>query len=182
MRAACTALVLAAALFACGDGQPPELPDAAAASPTPTVADAAPTRFASAPARIETADSAIAIQVDIAEREDQRAFGLMDRDSLAPDAGMIFLYETPQPGESGFWMYRTRIPLDIAFFDSSGRIVSILQMQPCTSAVQSVCAEAARNYRPNVPYFGALEMNLGFFDRHGVTSGDRIVLPGRIGG
>jgi uncharacterized protein len=135
-------------------------------------------KFDTASASVVTAAKTIPLHVEIAARADQRAFGLMDRDQLAPDAGMIFLYDSAQPGDAGFWMYRTRIPLGIAFFDSTGKIVSILQMVPCTSLQTSNCP----SYSPNASYFGALEVNANFFEDNGVKVGDRIVLPGRIGG
>lgn len=125
-----------------------------------------------------TGDRRVSLNVEIAEREDQRAFGLMDRDALPHDAGMIFLYDEIQPAGSSFWMYRTRIPLDIAFFDGAGRIVAIEQMTPCTSLAAAQCPP----YSPGVPFFGAVEANRGFLARNGIGTGDAIVLPGRIGG
>src|SRR5690606_20476599 len=113
-----------------------------------------------------------------ADRPDQRAFGLMDRDELGTDAGMIFIYEQVQSGDTGFWMYRTRIPLDIAYFDGSGRIVAIHQMMPCTSLDPQRCV----GYAAGVPFFGAVEANRGWFTRNGIGVGDRIVMPGRLGG
>jgi uncharacterized membrane protein (UPF0127 family) len=116
--------------------------------------------------------------VEVADRGDQRAYGLMDRDELDADAGMIFIYEEVQSGDTGFWMYRTRIPLDIAYFDGAGRIVAIQQMMPCTSLDPDRCS----GYAAGVPFFGAVEANRGYFTRNGISVGDRVVLPGRIGG
>ena len=59
---------------------------------------------------------------------EQRATGLMNRFSLQPDHGMLFVFEQPQP--LGFWMKNTFIPLSIAFIDADGRIVNIEDMQP----------------------------------------------------
>ncbi|NLC21771.1 MAG: DUF192 domain-containing protein, partial [Halomonadaceae bacterium] len=72
------------------------------------------------------------LQVELAQTAAERRKGLMERDSLDPDAGMLFVYQTLQPPQSGFWMYRTRIPLDIAFIDDQGRIAALYTMQPCT--------------------------------------------------
>src|SRR5690625_2768071 len=47
------------------------------------------------------------LQVELAQTAAERRKGLMDRDSLDPDAGMLFVYPSPQPPQSGFWMYRT---------------------------------------------------------------------------
>jgi uncharacterized membrane protein (UPF0127 family) len=114
----------------------------------------------------------LSVRVEVAERDDQRVYGLMERTSLDDDAGMVFLYDDVQGAESGFWMYRTRIALDIAFFDSAGRIVAIRQMEPCASPNPDHCPP----YSPGQSYTGALEVNHGWFARHGVTVGDHIVL------
>jgi len=129
-------------------------------------------RFRSAPAAIITDNDTVRVTVDVAERDDQRSYGLMERTELAEDHGMIFLYTEEQPADAGFWMYRTRIPLDIAFYHHNGHIVRILTMEPCPDVDPRGC----RTYPPGLPYLGALEMNRGFFARHGITEGDRIVL------
>lgn len=129
-------------------------------------------RFRSAPAAIITASDTVRVTVDIAERDDQRSYGLMERTELGENEGMIFLYTEEQPADAGFWMYRTRIPLDIAFYHQNGTIVRILTMEPCPDVDPRGC----RSYPPGVPYMGALEMNRGFFARHGITEGDRIML------
>lgn len=122
--------------------------------------------------RIEAGADTLELRVELAEREDQRAHGLMERDRLDPDAGMLFRYDSPQDGESGFWMYRTRIPLDIAFMDQDGRIVAIEAMEPCPSPNPRLC----RIYSPGVGYSSALEVNRGYFAQHGVEIGHRVVL------
>src|SRR4051812_27383903 len=71
--------------------------------------------------------------VELAESADQRTMGLMERHALAPEAGMLFLYPSVQPESAAFWMFRTRIPLDIAFIDSLGTIRTIQTMVPCSS-------------------------------------------------
>jgi uncharacterized membrane protein (UPF0127 family) len=164
------------ALAACGgtDTEPAQdaaLPPAASVQPTSVTFDTATATFI-------VAGREIPIRVEIAERPDQRAFGLMDRDSLGADAGMIFLYQEIQDASSSFWMYRTRIPLDIAFFDGAGRIVAIRQMLPCASPDAARCP----SYPAGAPFYGAVEANRGHFARSGIGTGDRIVLPGRIGG
>jgi uncharacterized protein len=158
------------------DRQPPNGEEAAGA--LPSVSPAA-FRFDSALVRVETAADTHLVRVEVAERPDQRGYGLMDRTSLDQDAGMVFLYDTPQDPSSGFWMYRTRIPLDIAFFDGSGVIVAVLPMEPCASPDPEQCRVAARGYAPGKPYVGALEVNRGYFTRNRVQIGDRITVVRR---
>jgi uncharacterized protein len=122
--------------------------------------------------RIETGSDTLRISAEIAETPDQQRIGLMERTSLPEGEGMIFIYERAQPGSAPFHMFRTRIPLDIAFMDEEGRIVAIRQMEPCISPVADLC----RRYTPDVPYAAALEVPEGFLERHGITPGDRVVL------
>jgi uncharacterized protein len=95
------------------------------------------------------------------------AQGLMGRRSLAPDAGMLFVF--PRPTRAAFWTKDTLLPLSIAFVDARGRIVRILDMAPCR-------AEPCPLYRSGVPVKSALEVNRGAFARWGVHRGARIAL------
>ncbi|HSK19262.1 MAG TPA: DUF192 domain-containing protein [Longimicrobiales bacterium] len=173
MRLALAALVIAA----CGDSDEPAVQDG---PPATTSAPAAPVAvsFDTATLMFVTSTDTTLMTAEVAARADQRAFGLMDRDELGADDGMIFLYDEAQSGDTGFWMYRTRIPLDIAYFDGAGRIVAIQQMMPCTSLDPARCT----GYAAGVPFFGAVEANRGYYVRNGIRVGDRVVLPGRIGG
>jgi uncharacterized protein len=128
--------------------------------------------FDTAPAVVTTATDTFTLSLEIAERDDQRSYGLMERPELPEDAGMIFLYGSEQPEDAGFWMYRTRIPLDIAYLDENGTILRIMAMDPCPSPDPRGC----RSYPPGVRYHAALEVNRGWFLRHGVTAGDRVIL------
>lgn len=110
------------------------------------------------------------IQAEVADDDISRARGLMMREQLGEHQGMWFRYVSERPGHAGFWMYNTWIPLDIAFLDREQRIVRIIEMQPCTSIDPSRCPV----YQPNVPYFGALEMNLGYFAKHAIGVGTKI--------
>lgn len=107
------------------------------------------------------------ITVEIAETEEARRRGLMDRSSLGRDEGMVFLFGGPTRG--GFWMKNTRIPLSIAFWGQGGRIVAIMDMTPC---LQDPCP----SYDPQRTYTGAVEVNRGFFAEHGIGPGDRVAL------
>jgi uncharacterized membrane protein (UPF0127 family) len=127
-----------------------------------------PVAIDTATAWIRTDGDSTSLLVELARTDAQRAYGLMVRPSLDPGSGMVFLYDTIQPPTSGFWMFRTKIPLDIAFMDSTGVILKLLAMDPCESEMYS---SACETYAPNVPYRSALEVNAGWFVQHGVGEG-----------
>lgn len=141
--------------------------------PVPDEGGEAVVAFDTATVAIETADATVTLQTELARTPEQRAHGLMERTSLPRGAGMLFLYPAPQDSTGGFWMFRTRIPLDIAFLDDDGRILAIRSMVPCESPNPRVCPVTS----PGRPYRGALEVNSGYFEEHGVAVGDRLVLP-----
>lgn len=128
--------------------------------------------FEAAPLRITTKADTFRLRAEIAETDEQRQHGLMERPSLAEDAGMIFLYPEPQDTASGFWMYRTLVPLDIAFLDEEGRIAAIRSMEPCPETDPRWCPV----YTAGVPYSAALEVNRGYFAARGIGVGDRVAL------
>ena len=78
---------------------------------------------------IDTSGGEVVIDVEIADDDAERVRGLMERTELDPDAGMIFVY--PNDVSGAFWMKDTLIPLSIAFYAEDGRIVKILDMEPC---------------------------------------------------
>jgi uncharacterized membrane protein (UPF0127 family) len=127
-------------------------------------------KFESAPVRIITRTDTVRLVVELAVSGEQKTTGLMERRRLADTAGMLFVYDSLQPPDAGFWMYRTRIPLDIAYADASGRIRAIQHMVPCEAPIPEGCPA----YPPGVPYQYALEVNGGLFARRGVAVGDSI--------
>lgn len=116
---------------------------------------------------IQTGSEDVVLDVSIAETPETRSRGLMGVEKMAEDAGMVFL-ET-QPVQQAFWMKNTLIPLSIAFWDESGTIRDILDMEPCAE-------EPCQLYTPQHPWVGAVEVNQGFFAEHGVEPGDRVRL------
>ena len=110
------------------------------------------------------------LTVEVAETPEQQMRGLMYREALAEDRGMVFLF--PRATDAGFWMKNTKIPLSIAFFDKKGRIVRILDMDPCTLPPEQ--ADRCPVYAPGLAYVGALEVNQGWFESRGVREGDSI--------
>jgi uncharacterized protein len=151
--------LLAAAVAGCGGGG-----DSAEAERTTTATATGPV-FERGTVVIESARGEVAIDVEIAETPVQRKLGLMHRESLASEAGMVFLFAKETRG--GFWMKNTLIPLSIAFFDADGRILRILDMEPCE-------ADPCPVHDPEVAYHGALEVNKGAFAQWGVSEGDRV--------
>jgi uncharacterized protein len=154
-------LLLGAAFLACRAEREPE-PESA---PLMTF-DTARVRI------VRRARDTIPLVVELARTRDQMTMGLMERTQLADTAGMLFIYPANQPGTAGFWMFRTKIPLDIAFVDSAGVIRSIRNMAPCATATAQNCP----TYTPDVPYRAALEVNGGWFNRRQIALGDRVLL------
>mgnify|MGYP003949230131 CR=1 FL=1 len=91
--------------------------------------------------------------------------GLMFRESLEQDSGMLFVFDSV--GEKSFHMKDTMIPLDIAFISEEGIIESIKQLEPLNTI--PVLSDADVLY--------ALEVNLGWFSEHNVNIGDKVLEP-----
>jgi len=102
------------------------------------------------------------VTVEIADSDHERAQGLMYRESLDADHGMLFVY--PDEDLRYFWMKDTPLPLSIAFFDADGMIVNISDMRPLSE--QTTPSKIAAQY--------ALEMNQGWFRSHGVRTGQTV--------
>ena len=109
--------------------------------------------------------------VEVADDDSERARGLMFRDSLAPDRGMLFVFEREEP--LAFWMKNTRIPLDILYFDASLRFVSMAQgVPPCTR-------DPCRSYASEGPARYVLELKAGVGKSLRIRAGDEMQLgPG----
>lgn len=118
------------------------------------------------------------LEVELARTPSQRQQGLMNRDHLDADAGMLFLYTEAQSPQGGFWMYRTRIPLDIAFIDADGRIAALHTMQPCPSRNPYECPVTVAG----VTYHAALEVNAGYFAARGIEAGACVAWQGQQSG
>ena len=103
------------------------------------------------------------IEAEVANDDDSRGFGLMYRNSLPDGRGMVFVYPATAQ-RLCMWMKNTLIPLSVAFLDEEGRILNIEDMAPQTE--ENHCAKGAARY--------ALEMNRGWFVRHGIKAGDRV--------
>jgi uncharacterized membrane protein (UPF0127 family) len=106
--------------------------------------------------------------VELAETSEKQALGLMFRDSLPDDHGMLFLF--PSEGFRSFWMKNTRIPLDIFYFDANLRLVSVAEnARPCRT-------QACPGYPSGGPAQYVLELNAGKAAELGVKEGDVLEL------
>jgi uncharacterized membrane protein (UPF0127 family) len=99
------------------------------------------------------------VRAEVANTEETRARGLMFRQHLETDRGMLFIFN--ETAGHCFWMRHTKIPLSIAFIDDYGIITDIKEMQP----------ESMRHYCPTQAGRYALEMNNGWFSRKGIQPG-----------
>jgi uncharacterized membrane protein (UPF0127 family) len=150
--AAALQTVLLLCAFKCGP---------APAAPPPPVAQPGP--------RIVLPDG-YAVQVEVAADDPMREQGLMYRDHLAEDRGMIFMF--PRNSEYSFWMKNTLIPLDMIWIDEAKRVVHV-------SAVVPPCqADPCPSYPPGVQARYVLELAKGVAAKHGVINGSTLRFEG----
>jgi uncharacterized membrane protein (UPF0127 family) len=102
------------------------------------------------------------IKVEIARTVVDRAIGLMFRNHLKWNHGMIFIFHHSQILQ--FWMKNTEIPLSVAFLNKKGRIINIDRMFPETETIHDSIE----------PALYALEMNLNWFSKHHIHPGERV--------
>jgi uncharacterized protein len=102
------------------------------------------------------------ISAEVADNMRTRSDGLMMRNKMAPNQGMLFVFESAQT--HCFWMRNTLLPLSIAFIDDSGVIVNITDMKPQSD--DSHCSKKPVRY--------ALEMNQGWFAAKGIKADSTI--------
>lgn len=103
------------------------------------------------------------LRVEVVETLEKQERGLMFRQSLPENEGMLFVYREPQ--ELAFWMRNTFIPLDIVFVGADGIILNIHQARPLDESVLYRSAGSAKY---------VIETNQGWFSRHGIRPGDRV--------
>jgi uncharacterized membrane protein (UPF0127 family) len=108
----------------------------------------------------------------LAATAEARARGLMGQDDLRGYDGMVFVHEADTTG--GYYMFRTTLPLSIAWFDAEGRFVEAADMAPCPADAPGDCP----SHRPTRPYRQALEVPRGELDDLGVGPGAVLTLTG----
>ncbi|WP_395374071.1 DUF192 domain-containing protein [Marinicella sp. W31] len=105
-------------------------------------------------------------KVELAQTDSQRAQGLMYRESMPQNTGMLFIFDDQQP--RSFWMKNTLIPLDIIYFDRNKKLVSIQHnVPPCKNTI-SRCP----GYPSTGPAAYVLEINGGLAEKFGFKRGD----------
>ena len=105
--------------------------------------------------------------LEVAATPAERARGLMHRESLAENAGMLFVFS--QESHLNFWMKNTLIPLDILYMDSAGVVVDIQTMHPQPGVPDS----ELRTYPSAAPAQYALEISAGLAESLGFAIGDQ---------
>ena len=146
-------------LSACTAGTTPSTGPAttAPAPPNDIHFDATPATIKGKPFTLEIADS-----------DDKRERGLMFRNTMPADHGMIFVFDAPD--NYRFWMKNTFIPLDIIFLDATGKVLVIQPRQ----------AHDESSIGPDDPALYVIELNLGAARNIGLTRGDHIDIPEKI--
>jgi uncharacterized protein len=116
--------------------------------------------------KVASGKRTIKLTVQVADTPKIRDKGLMFVEKLPENEGMLFVFS----GETyaGFWMKNTLIPLSIAFLDSDGKILKILDMVPCK---EDLCP----TYDPEISYHFALEVNYGWFEKNQIKEGDFVM-------
>lgn len=109
-----------------------------------------------------------ALKVEVADNDATRARGLMFREKMARNDGMLFIFE--EPAYQSMWMKNTLIPLSVAFLDKDGVILNIRDMQPHTLDTHTSAG----------PALYAIETNQGWFAERGIREGAKVTgLPRR---
>jgi uncharacterized membrane protein (UPF0127 family) len=168
-----TARVLALSLcLACSTGKAPtSTASGAAPEPTPAEAPRAKKKLGDPQPKLpvgtvvlETPPRApLTIQAEVASTDGQRQMGLMFRESMADDEGMLFLFPTER--HNAFWMHNTLIPLDMLFIDSDWKVVGVVaNATPLTDDSRAVGKMSQY----------VLELNAGAAARHGLGEGTEV--------
>jgi hypothetical protein len=106
-----------------------------------------------------------AFTMEVAQTDAQCERGLMYRDSMPADHGMLFVM--PYADTWAFWMHNTRIPLDIIFIDRAGKVLDIHN--------RAAFDETSRG--PTYPAQYVIELNLGTAQKIGLRKGDTVEIP-----
>jgi uncharacterized membrane protein (UPF0127 family) len=108
------------------------------------------------------------IKVEVANTMKKRAEGLMYREHLPKDRGMLFTFDQAQPWT--FWMKNTKIPLDIIWVNEKKHIIHIAKNVPVCTRSDDGCPQ----YQPNDPAMYVLELGAGEADRLKLEKGSKL--------
>ena len=112
---------------------------------------------------IENSDGIVKVKVEIADNNEERTKGLMFREKLGENEGMLFIFDDEEI--RNFWMKNTLISLDIIFIDKDKRITNIEKADPCEE-------DTCRIYSSKGLAKYVLEVNQGFTDKNNINEGD----------
>jgi len=120
---------------------------------------------------VEIRVNGVSAWVEIADTDERRRTGLMRRQNLGRDEGMLLVF--PMPRIQQIWMLNTPMPLDVGFFDADGVLLNSVSMSP----------DGGRTIHESTgPAVYALEMNIGWFERNGISPRAQLNLPYAIEG
>ncbi len=120
---------------------------------------------------IYTGAGIVKIYVEYAQTSEKLASGLMNRQTLPKNSGMLFIF--PDEKIRKFWMKDTLIPLEIMFIDTLGRINEVVTMKPCTPDIIT-----CQTYTSREPARFAIEVNVGFTANNRIIEGDILEISG----
>jgi len=116
-----------------------------------------------------TFPNGVKINAETMRNEAELMRGLMFRESLAPNRGMLFIH--PAENTFRYWMYQTKIPLDLIWMDHDRRIVEMsLDTPPCRSTSATACPNYGGNFKSKY----VLEVNAGIARKNGLKTGDAL--------
>ncbi|MCX7305372.1 MAG: DUF192 domain-containing protein [Hyphomicrobiales bacterium] len=118
-----------------------------------------------APLVVETKSGERSFTIEIADDPSERSAGLMFRDAMDDDHGMLFVF--PDSKLLGFWMKNTPMPLDLVFIGDDGKVKDILPGEPFSEALIA----------PGEPTRFVLELKRGTAEKSGIADGDVLHHP-----
>ena len=124
----------------------------------------------------------ITLQVEVADKPSERKQGLMCRESIPSETGMLFTYDSDN--SSGFWMYNTYTEIDILFIDSYGQVADMIKMSPCPRQTlypkeeeeeedddwKIRCMSEAQAYVPAKSWRSTLELPAGWLSKQSLDN------------
>ncbi len=115
---------------------------------------------------IKTEKKSQVFRIEVMKSVEERAKGMMFREELAPDRGMLFVFNVV--AKQNFWMKNTLIPLDIIFIDETGRIIKVHKMaKPRDEGL----------IPSGKPVLAVLEIKGGEAEKRGIKAGNRVIYP-----